>query len=63
MNTLHRTFTYSELLDILTKMLINGKLDRKTLEIILHELKSHVKDTPTQSQYNILENVRRDSFD
>ena len=44
MNTLHKTFTYSELLDILTKMLIDSKIDRKTLDIIIEELKSH---TPT----------------
>ena len=47
MNTLHRTFTYSELIDILTTLFIDGKLDRKTLAIILQELKSHVKSTPT----------------
>ena len=47
MNTLHKKFTYSELLDILTKLFIEGKIDRKTLDIILQELKSHTKDTPT----------------
>nr|DAR84766.1 MAG TPA: hypothetical protein [Caudoviricetes sp.] len=47
MNTLHATFTYSEILDIVTKLFIDGKIDRKTLNILLDEFKSHAENTPT----------------
>ena len=47
MNTLHATFTYSEILDIVTKLFIDGKIDRRTLNIILHEFKSRAENAPT----------------
>ena len=47
MNTLHVTFTYSEILDIVTKLFIDGKIDRKTLNMILYEFKSHAENLPS----------------
>ena len=47
MNTLHTTFTYSEILDIVTQLFIDGKIDRKTLNMILEEFKSHTENAAT----------------
>ena len=47
MNTLHTTFTYSEILDIVTKLFIDGNIDRKTLNMILDEFKSYAENAQT----------------
>ena len=60
MNDLNIKISYSTILDTLTNAFITGQIDRKTLDMLISEFKKRIKEV---SQYNILENVRRDSFD